>query len=170
MSQLQEAYNWHLIAKENHKTILRILDKDPSLFPGDAIYIGYPAAHAKEMLLTAFQEYQDLSIISFVSIFERIVLDNLLTVASNCKAGEQDAFSRATVEYALRNPERWHFNDILDLYKTLVPAALVGEIKQIYQYRNWVAHGKKTPKPYSIDPKSAYQRLMKFLNEANIAL
>ena len=76
MSQLQEAYNWHLIAKENHKTILRILDKDPSLSPGDAIYIGYPAAHAKEMLLTAFQEYQDLSIISFVSIFERIVLDN----------------------------------------------------------------------------------------------
>jgi hypothetical protein len=157
MSQLQEAYSWHLIAKENHKTILRLLDKDPSLFPEGTTYTGYPA-------------YQDLSIISFVSIFERIILDNLLTVASNCKAREQDAFSRATVEYALRDPERWHFNDILDLYKAFVPADLVGEIKQIYQYRNWVAHGKKPPKPYSIDPKSAYQRLMKFLNEANIAL
>jgi hypothetical protein len=41
---------------------------------------------------------------------------------------------------------------------------LVGSVKQVYDYRNWVAHGKKeTTSVTKIDPDLAYDRLSEFL-------
>ncbi|GAB3049565.1 hypothetical protein [Virgibacillus ainsalahensis] len=49
----------------------------------------------------------------------------------------------------------------VDTHKSM---KLAGIVKQIYQYRNWVAHGKRPEKtPAKTDPVSAYRHLSEFL-------
>lgn len=59
--------------------------------------------------------------------------------------------------------ERGRFTDILDLFKGTIDSQLVGNVKKAYQYRNWVAHGKKGAKKESMDPLTVYDMLRAFL-------
>lgn len=45
-------------------------------------------------------------------------------------------------------------------------AALVGLVKQVKDYRDWVAHGKKGEPDAKIDPRMAHDRLSDFLGTA----
>lgn len=73
-------------------------------------------------------------------------------------------YSKSVLKYALKNSDRWHFKDILDIFKSILSNELVGSVKQVYDYRNWVAHGKKeTTSITKIDPEVAYDRLNEFL-------
>lgn len=59
--------------------------------------------------------------------------------------------------------ERWRFLDILDLFKGIMDSQIIGNAKKAYKYRNWVAHGKKTPKSESLDPIIAFNVLNEFI-------
>lgn len=48
--------------------------------------------------------------------------------------------------YSFKSRKKWHFKDILDLFKTTVESELVRRVKKIYEYRNWVACGKNQSK------------------------
>jgi len=66
--------------------------------------------------------------------------------------------------YFEKEVEFWKAEDILDLLKsTLAPrASLIGQAKQILQYRNWIAHGKNTNK---IPPQVTSVYAFDILNE-----
>jgi len=67
--------------------------------------------------------------------------------------------------------EKKRFTDLLDLYKSKVDSDLIGEVKTIYKYRNWVAHGKRYIKPAEVsglDPYLAFEVLTEFLKEADL--
>jgi hypothetical protein len=68
--------------------------------------------------------------------------------------------------------ERWTVTDIIDILKDVVPDELRGRAKQIYEYRNWVAHGRnKNHLPSSrTDPKTAYAVLSDFIDMAKDAI
>lgn len=69
---------------------------------------------------------------------------------------------------AVESIERWTITDIIDILKDVVPDELRGRAKQIYKYRNWVAHGKNTDNlpPSMTDPKTAYAVLSDFIDMA----
>ncbi len=60
------------------------------------------------------------------------------------------------------------FEDILDLFDPPVPKPVIGNVKQAYQYRNWVAHGKRAIRSLVLTPQDVYDRLTIFLNESRI--
>jgi hypothetical protein len=47
---------------------------------------------------------------------------------------------------------------------------LIGQVKQIIGYRNWVAHGRATSDPPdgNVTPQAAFNRLSEFLRLAGI--
>lgn len=61
-----------------------------------------------------------------------------------------------------------NFMEVLDAFKIKVHADLVGQVKQICDYRSWVVHGRRGAKPFSITPAEAYKRLSRFLEEAAV--
>lgn len=73
---------------------------------------------------------------------------------------------------AVENIERWTVTDIIDILKDVVSDELRGRAKQIYEYRNWVAHGRnKDQLPSSrTDPKTAYAVLSDFIVNAKDAI
>lgn len=168
MNPLGEAFEWYNVAKENHRIVVKVLEKDPSFFPGGVSYAFEPVSVAKERLLKSFQELEDLAIVSFVTVFERFIIEHVKQTIAGRSKQNADPFDNAVIDYCVKSSERWHFKEILDLYKVRVAPDLVGQAKQIYEYRNWVAHGKKDRKPLSVTPLEAYNRLFNFLEQAQI--
>lgn len=68
----------------------------------------------------------------------------------------------------VRDIESGPFSRLLNLYKLPTDNDLVEQVKQVRQYRNWVSHGRRPPKPGQkrvevVRPKAAYERLKAFL-------
>jgi hypothetical protein len=60
--------------------------------------------------------------------------------------------------------EYWKTGDVLDIFKGIVDPNLIGNAKQIKDYRDWVAHrNPRRPSPTKTDPASAYTVLQQIL-------
>ena len=65
--------------------------------------------------------------------------------------------------------EYWRIADVLDLLKEHVDSDLIGQAKQIKQYRDWVAHRNMVKGvPADIPPQSAYIILSEILDKLAI--
>lgn len=63
-------------------------------------------------------------------------------------------------------------DDMIDALQDVVKPEVRSKIKQIYTYRNWVAHGKNQNKLPSIqtDPKTVQATLCDFMIQAKISI
>lgn len=164
MNKLQEIMQWYKLTIESQRITLKILNSSPELVPLDSSLAEYKLSEAKEILLKAENELNDLTVLSLVAVFEQLVIDYLKDLGRKTIKKEEEILSKSVLKYALKNSDRWHFKDILDIFKSIVSNELVGSVKQVYDYRNWVAHGKKeTTSVTKIDPDLAYDRLSEFL-------
>lgn len=168
MKPLDEVIDWYQIASDSQRVVSRLLDA-PSEFPRDSVFALKPLSEARRLLETAAGELDDLAVLSLASLFEKVLLDHLMLVAERTiRDHSVEPFARSVCEYAFEKADRWHFPDVLDLFKSIVGSGVVGDVKQVYEYRNWVAHGRRKLKPLALDPREAYQRLSEFLERAGL--
>ncbi|RQN12293.1 hypothetical protein EHW71_03490 [Clostridium butyricum] len=164
MNKLEEIMEWYKLTIESQRVTLKILNSSPELVPLDSSLAEYKLSEAKKILLKAENELNDLTVLSLVAVFEQLVLDYLKDLGKETIKKEEEILSKSVLKYALKNSDRWHFKDILDIFKSILSNELVGSVKQVYDYRNWVAHGKKeTTSITKIDPEVAYDRLNEFI-------
>ncbi|RMD04330.1 hypothetical protein D9O40_02465 [Clostridium autoethanogenum] len=164
MNKLQEIMEWYKLTIESQRVTLKILNFAPEVVPLDSSLAEYTLSQAKRILLKAENELNDLTVLSLVSVFEQSLLDHLKDLSKEAIEKEEKTLSKSVLKYALKNSDRWHFRDVLDIFKSVLNTELVGSVKQVYDYRNWVAHGKKeTTSITKIDPELAYNRLNEFL-------
>ena len=83
---------------------------------------------------------EDLFVLEIFSCFERF-LRNRITA---CLDFEKCSFGS---EQILKHVEYMKVEELLDSLKGLVDANSIGYLKQIKQYRDWVAHGRNPQKP-----------------------
>jgi hypothetical protein len=69
------------------------------------------------------------------------------------------AAGREAVEAA----ERRSFAELLTAYGRGGHAALAEQVRQVRRYRNWLSHGRRGKELRKIEPKTAYERLRRFL-------
>jgi len=165
---LDEVLQWYLADLDCQKSVALLIKKSPSSLPLTSLFAGKTESEARQLIDAARTELEDLTILSLFAVFEASVVDHLVANTTRIKSLTSDVFSAKVCEYAFEKPERWKLEDILDFFKSTIPSDIVGNVKQIYQYRNWVAHGKTRPKPISLDPRTAHTRLSDFLNRASI--
>lgn len=163
MRPLNEVLEWHKVTRACYRTVAKNLNASPGSFPLDNIFVSKPVHEIRTSLSIAVSELDDLTVVALVSVFEQQVLDYLRTTTATTIRNSSDPFENSVMKYALKRAENWRFPDILDFFKPVVGSTLAGEAKQIYQYRNWVAHGRRKEKPVSVDPLTAYKRLAEFM-------
>jgi hypothetical protein len=69
---------------------------------------------------------------------------------------------------AKKEIERWRIGEIIDLFDFAVDGNVRGRMKQIVEYRNWVAHGKNPDVPPSsrtTEPKTTYDTIVDFITQ-----
>jgi hypothetical protein len=63
--------------------------------------------------------------------------------------------------------EFWRIGDKLDLLKGVVDVVLIGQAKQIKNYRDWVVHKSRTP-TVNVTPQQAYTVLSKIVFQISV--
>jgi hypothetical protein len=76
------------------------------------------------------------------------------------------------VELSNESIERWTITDMLFALRDIVDGDTRGQVKQVYEYRNWVAHGKNQHKSPAINasPRFTFNLLIRFITQASAVL
>ncbi len=109
----------------------------------------------------------DFAVLVLFSVFESVVRDRILSEIQDEKVRLSHTMLVRIVDDALQDIEHGSFSRLLDVFKGRGKEldGLVEEVNQVRRYRNWVAHGRRTARPDAVDPKAAFDRLRRFLQE-----
>lgn len=162
-TELDKIMEWYEINLDCQKVMKKIIRKNPEIIPLQSVLVTKEVHETNELLKTSINELNDLTIVSLISIFEQTLLEHLKHFIHS-QMNPYDEMTETISNYTILQAEHGRFTEIIDLFKPIVDPKLIGMVKQVYEYRNWVAHGKKLEKaPSKIDPVSAYERLSDFL-------
>ncbi|GAB2903372.1 hypothetical protein GCM10027093_45740 [Paraburkholderia jirisanensis] len=117
-------------------------------------------------LENAAKQAADLAILALFATFERFVIEHLQTANHLLAAGYPRTYSAKLAEKFESEVEYWKFGDVLNLFKGEVNPNLIGQVKQIKQYRDWIAHrNPNKPTPLQSHPEAAYIVLTKMIEQ-----
>jgi hypothetical protein len=108
------------------------------------------------------RDLNDLGILLLFSVFEAIVRGRLLGDVERELLLLKHPSLKHAASTARETIEHGSFFRVLDPLKEL-DADLIEQINQVRQYRNWVAHGRRGKPANNLDPRTAYDRLQKFI-------
>ncbi|MCX7751178.1 MAG: hypothetical protein N2320_06570 [Candidatus Bipolaricaulota bacterium] len=148
VDDLNNILDWYISANDLLTSIQKAFNKDPDRVSSHLLWPreGEPVDKALRHLEKTKDELKDYTVLALFSVFEGWL---------------QEDFS--TQRNELVEPRGMKIDDQLDVYKTLIGADVVGQVKQIKEYRNWIAHGRRRTPSINAHPKMAYERLSKFI-------
>lgn len=184
MKTLQDALGWYESAKLNLGRMQRIGThhwNDDSLqgtsIRKDERFKQVEASEIELETITALRPIEDLGVLVLFSVFESAVREHLkgiiepLTIRGLGHPILQDA-----AEDVLEDISQGSFaNYVLTPLQNQgrITAELSHKVKQVRDYRNWVAHGKREPRPahvVNLTAEKAFSRLKEFLDTLGIAV
>jgi hypothetical protein len=179
MSPLDEIWEWYEVTRDSLRLALRLIKSISISAPlsSDVILELIPQSFQSDPLDEVTRKLQqaehklldDLAVVALWASFEQQVLDHLeQAVQRALKQKRRDRLQQRILQERLAKPRYWPFEEVLDLYKEIIDPQLVGDVKQVLQYRNWVAHGRTGRMPPNIIPKMAYERLKDFLDQLKL--
>jgi hypothetical protein len=101
--------------------------------------------------------------------FERYVIEHLQTANHLLATGYPHRYSSRLAQKFRSEVEYWKFDEILNLFKGEVDTDLIGQVKQIKQYRDWIAHrnpDKATPD--RVSPERAFEVLRRAIEQIRL--
>lgn len=183
MKTLQDAWDWYEAAKNNLGRMQRLGIRhwnDDSL-TGTSIRRDekFKQLEASEITLEtkrALQPLDDLGVIVLFSVFESAVREHLNGIIGPLTVDLGHPILQHAAKDVLEGISQGSFaNNVLtplQEQKRITPA-LSDKVKQVRDYRNWVAHGKREPRPLHIVNLTAHEtftRLKDFLGTLGIAV
>ena len=118
---------------------------------------------ASNKITSCQNDANDFVIVSLWASFERNLFLYLTTDIVNLQ-------SKLFTEKVADHIERLKLSDVLDSFKKVgIDSNLIGQAKQIYDYRNWIAHrnAKKTPSA-NVTPDMAYATLVEVTRQLDV--
>jgi len=132
------------VSLDTQRTMKNLINSKPEVVPLKSLLVSKELGEANELLDTATVELNDLTIVSLVSIFEQTLILHLKEMMKNQMTLDiEDEFIFKLRDYTIKQVEYGRFTDVIDLFTRSNEKELAGMVKQIYTYRNWVAHDQK---------------------------
>lgn len=183
MKTLQDAWDWYQAARTNLSRMRRLGThhwNDPSL-EGASIWFDdrfkEVEAHAIEQeTARALQPLEDLGVLVLFSVFEAAVRDHLEAILKPFTGHLGHPIFEHAAEKVLEGIRQGSFaNQVLTPLQEQgrITPQLSDKVKQVRDYRNWIAHGKREPRDSAVvnmDASEAYDRLKEFLEALSIAV
>ncbi|MFZ4617854.1 MAG: hypothetical protein ACOYM2_16855 [Rectinemataceae bacterium] len=164
---VDEVFSTYEYIKDSMKVAKRTINRDLSILQRRTLFIGEDKGKVLTRLAEVESELDDIMVLSLFAAFERelrLFIQDILD-GNLSKKNSTVAFLGGLTRESI---ERWTVADMIDAMKDVVDESTRGKAKQIYEYRNWVAHGKNKSKLPSIrtDPKTVQALLLSFMNSA----
>jgi hypothetical protein len=168
---LNQVFSTYEVLKDSIKVTRRSINRYAGALHDNTIFVGEMNERMIEKISFVEAELDDIMILSLFASFERelrLSIQNIID--SNIKKTNPiiDKFIILTSE----SIERWIIKDIIDAFNGIVDENIRSRVKQIYDYRNWVAHGKNPDRmpPIRTDPKTVFMVLCDFATQASNVL
>jgi hypothetical protein len=142
----------------------------PNAVTAKHVFLTKTQTENETALEHAQEELDRLVVLGLVAIFERTLRDHLSALPV-VPVVTGIALHDGVRSQIIRDMEFWHIERVLlDTLFATVDTGLKGQVKQIIDFRNWVAHGHtlKQPPPTNISPAEAHKRLTDFLQQAGV--
>lgn len=139
-----------------------VLVKHKSLHGADPKVAGQRIEAAKEDLAR-------LTVLDLAAVFERTVRLFLLEEYGKAFVGGTPLLDAILAESKV-DIEFWNVSERLLAVFPGIDPRIRGNVKQVVEYRNWVAHGKRIDQqaPTNVTPEDAFQRLTAFLDQLGL--
>ncbi len=183
MKTLEDAWKWYSVAKSNLDRMKRLGTthwSNPSLAEAsiwtDERFKQLKAANIVSETTMALEPLDDLGVLLLFSVFEATVREYLEGLIAPLLSQLGHPILRQAGEDALEGVRQGSLaNNVLSpLQKQKsIPPALAAGVKEVRDYRNWVAHGKRDPRPgnvVNLTPLQAFERLKKFMEVLGLAV
>ncbi|HVE09782.1 MAG TPA: hypothetical protein VNE00_21175 [Paraburkholderia sp.] len=114
----------------------------------------------------AAQQAADLAVLALFATFERFVIEHLQMANRLLAAGYPQQYSAKLAQKFENEVEYWKFGEVLNLFKGEVDPDLIGQVKQVKQYRDWIAHRNPKQPPAAVsNPEMAYDVLTRTIEQ-----
>lgn len=131
-------------------------------------FMDMPIDVVRRNIQTSRETLNDHTILAMWAVFEREMVAVLESETRNMLNEFQhaSAIKEALLDKIERGIEYWRADEMIDLFKPILPIELIGYAKQVKRYRDWVAHrNPKKPSPAKVPPEFAYEVLAEVLKQ-----
>jgi hypothetical protein len=168
---LDPVLSWYRTALDSMRVTGRVVRQGiVTALTARHVFYSQPVADSERQLEEAREELERLVVLALTAVFERTLRD-FVTALPQVAVPAGDPFGEAVRQELVADMEFWHFSQrLIEVFRDRVAADLRGQVKQIIDYRNWVAHGHTLalPPPTNVLPVVAHQRLTDYLVAAGV--
>jgi hypothetical protein len=146
---LSQVYSTYKILKDSIKVTRRSIKKSTYALHNKTIFFGEQNEKIINKISFVEIELDDIMILSLFASFERelrVSIQNIIDLHIT----KNNPIIIKFIDLTSESVEKWLMKDIVDAFDGIVEENIRGRVKQIYDYRNWVAHGKNPDKLPSI--------------------
>jgi hypothetical protein len=183
MKTLMDAWQWYESARTNLVRMRRLGThhwadeslKDASIWSDERVKEVEAADIEKETNL-AIKPLEDLGVLVLFSVFEAAVRDHLEGIIRPLTGDLGHEILEHAAGQVLEGIRQGSFaKQVLTPLQRQgrITPQLSDKVKQVRDYRNWIAHGKREPRDSSIinlNAREAFDRLKEFLESLSIAV
>jgi hypothetical protein len=165
---LNQVFSTYEVLKDSMLVTGRTIDKSIQNLHNKTIFFGEQEDDIRNKMSFVSAELDDIMILSLFASFERelrVFMQDIL----NLDATRTNPLIIKSIEVIV---ERLAIKDMVDTFIDVVNENIRSKVIQIYEYRNWVAHGKNPNRLPSIrtDPKTVFTTLYDFILQASSVL
>ena len=109
------------------------------------------------------KKIDEITVVYLWSAFEPLVYRHLESISDKIIISQPSDFYKRIIEYRTKEIDRWRMTEIIELYRSFIPVSIIEQTKKIYNYRNWVAHGKSEKENILLTPSYVHSVLVEFV-------
>lgn len=163
---LEPIFDAYEVSLDCFKVARRSIDARDDRLIAKTQFFGATPDEAETALTDGRTQLVDSAVLSLWSAFERFVIEQVQGRRTSFDSDYPPGFARLLATKFEYEVERWRFAEILDLFKSEIGVDLLGQVKQIKQYRDWVAHrNPKSRTPTKTDPETTFDVLSRVIHE-----
>ncbi len=165
---ISSIYTNYTAFKDSIKVTRRSILKEMSRLHHRTIFEDLQLNEVGYLTESANKELADLIVLALFASFERQLRTEILNKSSKLQEVVPAALGERLDILAKKEIERWRIGEIIDLFDFAVDGDVRGRLKQIVEYRNWVAHGKnpdELPSSRTTEPKTTYDTIAAFITQ-----
>ena len=183
MKTLEDAWNWYVSASRNLLRMQRLgthhwddISLQSASIWTDEKFKQVEATEIEQETKVAIQPLNDLGVLVLFSVFEAVVRDHFEGEIKPLTAKLDHPILKDAAENVLEGIRQGSFaNKVLTPLQDQgrITSELSDKVKQVRDYRNWIAHGKREPRSANIinlTAREAFDRLKEFLDTLGIAV
>ncbi len=163
---LDEMWSVYEDTRDCIKITERVVRSGNTRFTRRTNFVGSTEDEAEKRLQESRREMDGFVIVLLWAQFERFLIEFVQTKVRMLSEEAPTAFATNLHAKVDSDIEYWKVADLLELFKGTLDTTLIGTMKQIKEYRDWVVHrNPRRPPSAKTDPGTAYRALSQVVTQ-----